>query len=521
MVDVNSKVYPQITEFGGINTGAAPFNIGDNESTDERNLGSDNYPSISQWKEAEEFPGNDEFKEILYIGYLFDGDIFCIGTKVEDVGIAKEGHCYIYKYKDGVWKKFISKFTDARGNNQSTSEGIKIGNKKICAANWNGNRTVISPGVIWEREVEGISTMTVKCVFYVIGFNEEKNSEGNIVTKYWINEQINQYNFDTNDATELAGTINYMQVKDNRLITGSESLPNMAVSEYGKYRYDNVDDIAVFETPTEKGENCTGLAIFNDTILYFKRNATYILYGKTPDSYYLDTLSRSVGCVAGRSIAEANGALIWLGSDGIYAYSATTRPYKISQKVQKYIDNIEDEESACATSDGSKYYLSIKQKSGEYIMLMFDSERGVWHVWDNPGYTQLLHGKDGKILGLCDNKIYTLFQKANESEWKFISKPFDVGGASRGSNIYRLFLNVFGKAGARIEVSISGEADGDSFKTLFRKSFPVDKREKLDIKIAPCREVRDLKYFRLKISGKGECEVYGIDVYMRVKGRSY
>ena len=136
MVDVNSKVYPQITEFGGINTGAAPFNIGDNESTDERNLGSDNYPSISQWKEADEFPGNDEFKEILYIGYLFDGDIFCIGTKVEDVGIAEEGHCYIYKYKDGVWKKFISSFTDARGNNQSTSEGIKIGNKNADTKNF-------------------------------------------------------------------------------------------------------------------------------------------------------------------------------------------------------------------------------------------------------------------------------------------------------------------------------------------------------------------------------------------------
>ena len=81
MVDLNSKVYPQINEFGGINTGAAPFNIADNESTEERNLRSDNYPSISQRKEGEEFPGMEDFEEIVYIGHLFNGELFCIGKK--------------------------------------------------------------------------------------------------------------------------------------------------------------------------------------------------------------------------------------------------------------------------------------------------------------------------------------------------------------------------------------------------------------------------------------------------------
>jgi hypothetical protein len=181
---------------------------------------------------------------------------------------------------------------------------------------------------------------------------------------------------------------------------------------------------------------------------------------------------------------------------------------------------MEEGERACATSDGRKYYISLKQKSGEYIMLMFDTEKNIWHVWDSLNYTQLLY-KDGELLGIADNKIYKLFTKPFTGEWHYISKPFDIGGISRNSNIYRMFLNVYGKKGAEIEVSISGEAEGDDFKVILRKKYGSDKREKLDIKIAPCTEARNLKHFRLKISGCGECEVYGVDVYMRVLGRSY
>jgi hypothetical protein len=56
---------------------------------------------------------------------------------------------------------------------------------------------------------------------------------------------------------------------------------------------------------------------------------------------------------------------------------------------------------------------------------------------------------------------------------------------------------------------------------LFTKNFTRDKNERIEIKAAPSNETRNLKYLRVKIEGTGECEIYEIEIYMRVKGRTY
>ena len=524
MVDLNSKVYPQFTEFSGINTGTTPFNIGDGESTDEKNLGCDSFPSISQRKEDTELSGCEEFESILYIGYLFDGDLFCLGKK-------KEGKQYIHIYKYNPEGEEGNKWVDFVSGGRDYEDEDYIKNyvmaqikeeDKIEAINFCGNRTVICLGKIWESK-DGRAW----CMYYIVSRAEKKDSIGNITSvEYYITEfGVSRVGDGSTtdiivDGREIPGKVNYMKEKDGRLLTGSRHSANFCISEYQKLSHKNADDAAIFDIVTEAGDYCTGLALFNDTALYFKDSATYILYGKTPDSYYLDCLSRSAGCVANRSVAEANGALLWLGRDGVYAYSATTRPYKISLNVQKYIDNIDDAESACATSDGKRYYLCVRQKGGGSLMLVFDCERNLWHIWDCINYSQLIY-KEGNVLGLCDNQVYMLMKEPNKGEWHFTSKPFDVGGISRNSNIYRLFMNIYAKKGSELAVYISGEAEGDNFKCIYRRSFANDKRDKVDIKIAPCSEARNLKYFRLKIAGSGECEIYGVDVYMRVKGRTY
>lgn len=526
MQDLKNKVYPQINEFSGINTGVSPFNIGDSESSDERNLWGEHFPSISQRMEREVFTDKCNLKEILHIGYLFDGDLFCVGKE--------QGKDYygFYKYNTvgTKWDAFINTYIDGYHEYFTPTlfrrEITFDKEHKVVSANWSGNKTVVSPGYIWRRTKNDTTTIKTDCIAYSIYKTEDKDNEGNIrEIKYFCREvsgirQTTESGADEIDVRKLVGAINFMQVKDNRLITGSKELPNMASTMYGEFSYRAADDTAIFEIATETGDNCTALAAFGDMILYFKRYSTYILYGKTPDSYYLDNLSGSVGCVAQGSIAEVGGGVMWLGADGVYAYSATTRPYKISQKVEKFIDNIDDEENACGVSDGRYYYLSVKQKNGEYVILVFDSERSVWHVWDGAPYKQMIH-KNGEIFGFDGDTIYKLLTRPYTGAWHFISKPFDIGGISRKSNVHSLFINVTGKKGARLKVSISGDGEGDNFKTLFVMGFPTDKNEKKEIKIAPSNDTRNMKYLRLKFEGQGECLVHGIEVYMRVKGRTY
>ncbi len=470
MTELDFKTYPALSSFGGINTGDAPFNIGDGESSDEFNLSSEKHPAISQRKDAIKVFENEDFEKIMFLGKIFSGKPFCIAIKNGKAGLF---------YFEDVWKE-ITASKDILTELENAEE--------FKAVNFSEKKTVLTLG-------KGAHMVCIDENFKA-SFVEKKGQE------------------------PLPEDVTFALVKNERLLTGSRHNVNFAVSGYQEMSWVNADDIEIFYVRTEEGKGCTGLSCFSDIAIYFKENSTHILYGKTPDSYYLDVLSHSVGCIADKSIAETSAGLLWLSKDGVYIYNATTRPYKVSHKIKKYIDNMTDASDSCGGSDGACYYLSLKQKDGENVLLVYDTEKKIWHVWGNPGYKDFVN-IEGFLYARNDTEIFRLNDKGNTGEWHFTTKPFDVGGASRQSNIFKIFLNLSAKEGSKLEVYISGDAEGDNFTKLYKNSFGGETYEKAEIKIKPGVHVRNLKCFRLKFTGQGECTIHGFEVYMRVRGRTY
>lgn len=66
-------------------------------------------------------------------------------------------------------------------------------------------------------------------------------------------------------------------------------------------------------------ETITGFGSSPNGILVFAKEKSWLLTGKTPESFAKFILSNTIGCVYEHSIQNYNASLIWLGKNGIYA----------------------------------------------------------------------------------------------------------------------------------------------------------------------------------------------------------
>lgn len=80
----------------------------------------------------------------------------------------------------------------------------------------------------------------------------------------------------------------------------------------------------------------TGLAVLFGKLYIFTRRAIYELRGYDRDTFAVDEVSLSVGCVAYKSIVRVDNNLIFLSDRGIYSYDGINVHY-LSQKIESTI----------------------------------------------------------------------------------------------------------------------------------------------------------------------------------------
>ena len=77
-------------------------------------------------------------------------------------------------------------------------------------------------------------------------------------------------------------------------------------------------------------EGITGIVSLEDRLVVFTRSSMWVVMEGGPTLFSLHSISKSVGCVSGQSIVEAEGGIFWLGQDGVYAWAGVGKPEKIS-----------------------------------------------------------------------------------------------------------------------------------------------------------------------------------------------
>ena len=145
--------------------------------------------------------------------------------------------------------------------------------------------------------------------------------------------------------------------------------------------------------------------------LFFKENCVHKVYGNYPANFQIQTTAcRGVQEGSGKSLAIVNEVLYYKSRNAVCAYDGSL-PTEISYPLGEvaYSD-------AVAVSHGNKYYISMKDNSGEYTLFVYDASKDLWHKEDNLAVQEFCS---------CRNELYYIPKDSTEIKTLFGSGTVD------------------------------------------------------------------------------------------------
>ena len=121
----------------------------------------------------------------------------------------------------------------------------------------------------------------------------------------------------------------------------------------------------------------TGVATFSSHIMFFKENSICRVYGTSPSNYQISTMD-AFGVESGsrQSVITINDTVYYKSRIGIMAYTGGA-PVCISEGFNCEFMGV------VAGTEKRKYYASCHKKGGGYELMVFDTEKGLWHKEDD------------------------------------------------------------------------------------------------------------------------------------------
>lgn len=258
----------------------------------------------------------------------------------------------------------------------------------------------------------------------------------------------------------------------------------------------------------------TGIARQNDSVIFFKENWVLKIYGTKPSNYTLATYNvLGVEKGSSKSIVWINGVLYYLSKQGVCQYSPGSQPIVISEDAfgdMKYKNGV-------AGRHNNKYYISAENEDGEYELFVFDTDTGLWHKEDNThmlstvSYNNTMYYIDGNTgYVMCPDDKHNLiensdsFEKEGAFDWS--CETGDLYDSDFNTKyISRINIGVKNTEGTVFKVFAQFE-DGGVWSEL--RTVRYDRKKPHTIPVA----VRRSDFLRLRLEGKGQCEIYGIDI---------
>lgn len=77
-------------------------------------------------------------------------------------------------------------------------------------------------------------------------------------------------------------------------------------------------------------EGITGVVAHGDRLVVFTKDTMWVVTGDSLSSFKVSKVSDNIGCVCGHTIVSAEGTLVWLALDGVYAWAGGGQPVKYS-----------------------------------------------------------------------------------------------------------------------------------------------------------------------------------------------
>lgn len=267
------------------------------------------------------------------------------------------------------------------------------------------------------------------------------------------------------------------------------------------FRWNNLEGLATDSYAATVGSPgaFTGACAYMGYPIFFKEDHIYKMYGSKPSNYQLmPSADNGVKAGAAKSLAIAGETLFYLGRGGMMAYTGGV-PTSIARA---FGDDLFA--SAVAGSDGTRYWVCLR-KAGETAGTLFcyDPRSGQWHKEDDVAALRLV--RYGGLVYLLeeDGKLWTLETAGPENvAWMAETGDFTDNGPDKTRTV-RLQVRLELEEGSTMYVSIQFDSDGvwrpvKELSSTHKRSFLLP--------IIP----RRCDHYRLRMSGQGECRVFGL-----------
>ena len=246
--------------------------------------------------------------------------------------------------------------------------------------------------------------------------------------------------------------------------------------------------------PLWQGGDITGLAALVNGLVYFKENFISVVQGNYPAIMSSNTIPcKGLPPENRRSIAVLKESVYYLSTDGVYRFDGGI-PSCISREARITGSD------AVGGADGNKYYISLKENSGDYALYVYDINYDVWHKEDNIHCTSFtMH--NGEMHLSAEDEIYNISFPQEDVEWE-CELWYDEG--TEKPKKYKSF-KVRGNVGTDCEMFLKAD-DGE-----WQLVHACD--NKLDVKISPF----DAEELGIRIKGKGICEIKSLERIFEVR----
>lgn len=310
------------------------------------------------------------------------------------------------------------------------------------------------------------------------------------------------------DPIKLARTapdMDYLCENDNR-VWGCASGENVIYAcklgdptNWYSYRGIASDSYAV--TVGSDGE-FTGAASCMGYALFFKENAMHKVYGSKPSDYQVTNLRcRGVAKNAYKSLCVINETLFYLSYEGIMSWDGSL-PGKVSATLSR--DTTARVTRAVGGQLDGRYYLYMKGQTAEADrLLVYDTERGLWHEESPAGQEMASTGRqlylyDGKAMWAVDpSREADTDESGTETDLSFEWVSGDMGLDNPDDKyISRVTLRL--DAEAESQITVWASYDGGSWEEVGMRH-TADRWQRINLPFVPRRH----DTMRLKLSGKG------------------
>ena len=234
--------------------------------------------------------------------------------------------------------------------------------------------------------------------------------------------------------------------------------------------------------------------------LFFKENCVHKVYGNYPANFQIQTTEcRGVQKGCERSLAIVNETLFYKSRGGVCAYDGSL-PSEVS-----YAMGNEAYSDAVGGSHGNKYYISMKDVSGNYNLFIFDTSKGMWHKEDS-FKADYFCSCDSEMYAISGGEIVTMLGSGTpvDDPVEWMVQTGEIGLTSPDMK-YISRLNVRMQLDIGSEVRFYAQYDfSDAWEPLF--TMQGTSLRSFSIPIRPKR----CDHMKLRIEGVGEAKIYSI-----------